>query len=349
MKRYAIDGRHRQQQLSRRDYLHEVVLGMMTALSVSPRLAGQDKSNPGTVPRHLEGHSDNVYALQFDPQGRWLVSASEDATLRVWDWPAGKLRHRLRGEDAFYDLVFNPKDQHLFACDGGGRLHRVDPVAGRFLHSWKSHAAPVYALAVTSQARLLAAGGDEHDPLVRLWTLPDLRDSRTLKGHTDAIYGLAFSADGRWLASASADRTVRIWNPANGQLCHTLVHGNYVYRCRFAPGQPLLATACHDKRLRLWHVPTGQCLASFTEAKGPLFAVAFTADGQLLLAAGEDRHVRVYHVERRRLITTVNIAKDVVYALALATTTPTGLAIAGGESRISIYPWPLGMDQSERQ
>jgi WD40 repeat protein len=274
-----------------------------------------------------------------DPQDRWLASVSEDATIRIWDWPSGQLRHRLRGEDAFYDAVFTSKNR-LFSCDGGGRLHCFDADSGRRLDCWNSHEDPIYALALYPNGSLLAAAGGEHDPVVRLWSLPQPRMVRTLKGHTHAIYGLAFSSDGRFLASASADGTVRLWDPIEGRLLKTFTHPNYVYRCRFAPGHPLLATACHDKCLRLWHARTGECVATFNDARGPLFTTTFTADGLHLLAAGEDRSVRIYEVSHRRLMATIPVAKDVLYALVLLPERCPIIAAAGGDAHIHLIPWP---------
>lgn len=302
-------------------------------------LQASDDPPPVGLPRRLDGHSDNIYTLLADPQGHWFASVSEDATIRIWKWPSGKLHHRLRGEDAFYDAVISPRHRQLLACDGGGRLHRFDPDTGRALQSWKSHDTPVYALALHPDGQSLAAGGGEQEPVVRLWTVHQPRCLRTLKGHTDSVYGLSFSPDGRFLASSSADRSVRLWSCADGRLRHTLVHDNYVYRCRFAPHGPLLATACHDKRLRLWNAETGQCLTTFAEARGPLFTVAFTPDGRYLLAAGEDRTVRVYDVERLRFLAAVPVAKDVIYTVTLLPGNPPVLAAAGGDSRVHLLTW----------
>jgi len=320
---------------SRREY----VLGLASGVGLAVTGLWEAVRGAEAVPRRLEGHSDNIYALVSEPQGRWLASVSEDATIRIWDWPEGKLRHRLRGEDAFYDAVVDTASGHILACDGGGRLHRFDPTTGRVLRQWKSHNDPVYALGLSGDGQLLAAGGGEHDPVCRLWSLANGQCLRTLEGHGDALYGLAFSSDGRWLASASADHTVRIWSPASGQLRHVLQHDNYVYRCRFAPQSSLLATACHDKRLRLWNVETGQCVATFTEAKGPLFAVAFSPDGRHLLAAGEDRKVRVYDLKQRECLGVVAESKDVLYALGFTVGAEPMLAAAGGDSRVHLVPW----------
>lgn len=336
MSRSEWAGGGRESGPSRRECLSGLVSGGLCL--ITPSLWGAVPA-AGANPQRLDGHSDNVYALVSEPRGRWLASVSEDATVRIWDWPEGKTRHRLRGDDAFYDAVVTPTDGHILVSDGGGRLHCFEPVLGRTVRRWKSHDDPIYALAVSGDGQILAAGGGEDDPVCRLWPVSGGPCLRTLEGHRDALYGLAFSDDGRWLASASADRTVRIWNPGTGQLQGVLKHDNYVYRCRFVPRRPILATACHDKCLRLWNVESGECLATFTEAKGPLFAVAFSPDGRHLVAAGEDRKVRVYDWNRRHCLGVVAESKDVLYAVGFTGGADPMLAAAGGDSRIHLFSW----------
>ncbi|MBV9313587.1 MAG: hypothetical protein JO100_07485, partial [Pseudonocardia sp.] len=77
---------------------------------------------------------------------------------------------------------------------------------------------------------------------------------RTLKGHTNWVRGVAFSPDGRLLATTSYDRTVRVWDPATGAHLRTLEgHTNWVNGVAFSPDGRLLATASRDRTVRLWH------------------------------------------------------------------------------------------------
>ena len=86
-------------------------------------------------------------------------------------------------------------------------------------------------------------------------------ESLTLKGHTDAVWCVAFSPDGKQLASASWDRTVSLWDPSNGTEIRTLTGHTDVVRClAFSPDGKRLATASDDQTVRVWDDSTGQQL-----------------------------------------------------------------------------------------
>ncbi len=309
--------------------------GLLPRLTPIPAAAAPAGPAVGPLMR-LEGHTDHVYALVPSPDGKWFASVSEDASIRVWELPEGKLRHRLTGEHAFYDAVLVPSGQRLIASDGGGKIHCWDIKTGQSLWIRQTHRDAIYCVALHPKGHLLAVGGGENEPCCRLVSLQDGKTIRQLEGHENAIYGADFSHDGQWLATASADKTVRLWDPQTGKLRSVLKHPNYVYRCRFLPGKLLLATACHDRRVRMWDVSEGECVASWEESRGPVFCVAISSNGRYLFAGSEDRKLRVYDLTNGRYLGVIVEHRDAVYAVAVVAD---GRILSGGaDSLIQVVP-----------
>jgi WD40 repeat protein len=139
-------------------------------------------------------------------------------------------------------------------------------------------------------------------------TLTSTSHFRTLRNHTSAVFGVAFAPDGHTLATASADRTVRLWDLSDWdrprQLSQPLTgHTNTVYGVAFAPDGRTLATASADRTVRLWDLGNrdrpralGQPLTGHT---GPVFGVAFAPDGRTLVSASADRTVRLWDLGNR--------------------------------------------------
>jgi WD40 repeat protein len=265
----------------------------------------------------LTGHTDSVTSCAFSPDGRRIVSASRDETLKLWNANTGAEMSTLEGHTWYvHACAFSPDGSRIVSASEDCTLKLWDAQTGAELATLAGHTSAVYACAYSPDGRLIvSASGDR---TLKLWDAQTGADLATLAGHTLSVKGCAFSSDGRRIVSASGDDTLRLWDARTGAELATL-KGDKVMGCAFSPDGRHIVSTSWDNTLKFWDARTGaishshflkllyrvrdlcRSLGRFREEPATLVGhtfwvntCAFSPDGSRIVSASDDKTLKVW-------------------------------------------------------
>ena len=314
-----------------------------------------------TSRRGLKGHSAAIRALAISPDGRWLVSAGNDATARLWDITveAPEAAVVLRGHQQPISAVAITPDCRWLVTAGHDAtamlwdLTKADPSEDPLI--LEGHRGSINAVAVGGNGRwLVTAGGDlqTDDNTARLWDLT--RDSPAdspivLRGHDKPVVCVAISRDSHWIVTGSQDGTVRRFDltarfPAADQTVFA-GHQGTVNALAIGPHGQWLVTAGHDGTARVWELASTEPIPRSTILRGhtgPVSSVAVSPQGGLVATGSLDRTARLWIAgdpDQEATSVVLRGHEDRIHVLQFS---PDGKCLVTGSSDRTARVWDLG-------
>ncbi len=324
----------------------------------------------------FQPNSGFVRAIDYSPDGQYILSgtwnSTEDGIMQLWNIETGELAQRFYGvgTDIISDVQFSADGERILSASWDGTVRLWNVGTGMEMQRFAGFGERVLSVDFAPGEDYIMIGlgnigNNIPDPANDLaadssvwwWDLRNRAEIRQLEGHTDWIWTVGISPDGRIAATGSgpfnltpggqSDISVRLWDVSTGEEIQRLEgHTDTVHSVAFSPDGDHLLSASWDTTIREWDIASGAGRIAFDGHTDRIFSVVYSPDGTQALSASRDKTARLWDVATGEEIEQfVGHAGDVNYA----TFSPDGALVASASSDNSVRLWDVATGEEVRR
>ncbi len=268
----------------------------------------------GLYLQSLEGHISEINAISFGSQNKILATASVDRSIKIWDITTGKSLKILQGSVDFIHSLIYSHDGSKIIVGSKNTIKFWDVNTQKCISNFFEHQDWFSRLVVSPNEQLIGCANiGNHESIIRIWDIKNFQENhlkqnhkpdRTLQGHSDSIWAIAFSPDSTKLVSGSSDRTIKIWDTQTGQCLKTLYeHTRPILSVAFSPNNEIIASCGGHSVIKIWDITEGK--SKFTIHEKASYIIQFSPDSLYLASGHTSGMVKIWDINKGQCIETL--------------------------------------------
>lgn len=286
----------------------------------------------------LEGHGGAVQSVAFSPGGEVIASASADSTIKLWRRDGSILQTLTEHKDGVFSVSFSLDGQILISAS-----------SDKTIKLWQRQHNNTFTLlrSITDKEGIAAVSLSPDKQTIATATNANARGKYTVKlwhyngkllssfpEHNDQVRDLNFSPDGQILASASLDKTIKLWNVKNSKQVKNIKAPEKVFGVRFVANQTI-AAASADNTVQIWNLK-GQQIATLKGHTDDVLYLDVSRDGKTIASTSSDRTVKIWNLKDGKQLQNIEITKGDINQASFS---PDSKMIALASTDQSVYIW----------
>jgi len=265
--------------------------------STAKRNPAAKKSKPlAVLELVLMGHDDWIVSMAVSPDGEWLVSASHDKTLKIWEVPSGNCRATLTGHtNEIRSVTITPDGKQIISGAHDHTIRVWNSSNGKQLAKWKASKHFVLSVTAMPDNRRVISSGAGNDPNLRIWEIATKKQLAVIANpsHSNCV---AVTRNGGYAIVGGNDAITRYFNLESGEcLFARKSHTDSINSVQLTHDDKFAITGSADKTVKIWNLETKACVGTLEGHEEEIHSVAISLDGSLIASTGFiDNTVRLW-------------------------------------------------------
>ncbi len=285
------------------------------------------------------GHSSWVEGAAFTPDGKILVTCSDDETIKFWIVSTGRLLRTIAIScGSIHDIAISPNGKTLVVGCNDNNIRILDAYTGKIIRTFEGHACGVYKVILSPDGKLLFSGSEDNTIIV--WDMLNgniLNIYEASEGYEK--FPLAISPDGTRFASTREDSIINIYNIDTDIPYLTLQSdAGYFSTFTFSPDGSRIATGGNNEGIKIWEIESKKLLFTLDDNYENVYNLAYSPNGKLLAASTDYNSIVVWDVNSAKILHNLESHSRNINSL---TFTPDGNTLASTSDDMSIILWDV--------